>query len=164
MVDAWQRGLITGRDHLSFDGAGFRVDTIGHAFAMLNWNVFTIVVVALGQIVTEHRFAGQLGFDLFEASSAHGFRFDGAAASAGDFGAGGRVGAPTVAGRRVALFGLEVTIGGAFGGVETGGAFAAASFDNFSVARTLVFHIVVQSTSRPHGGNSAIHNLFLTGS
>lgn len=163
MVDARQRGVITGRVFLSFHSAGLRVDTIAEAFAMLNWDVLTIVVVALRQISTEHRFAGQFLFDFFEASSAGDFRFDGAATSAGDFGASGGVSAPTVAGRRVKLFGFEVTIRGASGSVETGGAFATASFDNFSVARALFVHFVVQSTSRPHGGNSAVHDFLLTG-
>lgn len=162
MVDAWQRGVITGRVFLSFDGAGFRVDTVAVAFEMLNWNVVTILVVALRQISAEHRFAGQFLFDFFEASSAGGFRFDGAATSTGDFGASGRVSAPAVAGRRVMLFGFVVTIGGASGGVETGGAFATASFDDFSVARALSFHNGEHSTSIPHGGSSAIDG-FLTG-
>lgn len=160
MVDAWQRGLITGRVFLSFDGAGLRVDTVAVAFAILNWKVFTIFVVALGQISAEQRFPGQFLFDFFEASSAGGFRFDGAATSVGDFGASGRVDAPTVAGRSVELFGFVVTIGGASGGVETGGAFETASFDNFSVARALIFHLSKHSKSRRNGGNSAVDRFF----
>lgn len=162
MVDAWQRGLITGRDFFSFDGAGLRVDTIGVAFVVLNWNVFTIFVIALGQVKTEQRFTGQFLFDFFEASSAIDFGFDGVAASVGHFFAGGRVNAPGVTGRRMVLFGFVVTIGGASGGVETGGAFATTSFDKFSVARAFVYHLTNQGTSILNGGNSAVDG-FLTG-
>jgi len=163
MVDAWQRGVIAGRVFLSFDGAGLRVNTITIAFAVLNWNVFTIFVVALRQISAEHRFAGQFLFDFFEASSAGDFRFDGVAASVGDFGASGRVDAPTVAGRRVALFGFVVTFGGASGGVKTGGAFATATFDDFSVARALIFLFGYQSMFIQRVGNGAVNGLLLTG-
>jgi len=164
MVDAWQRGFIAGRIFLAFNGARFRVDAIGPAFLVLHWDEVAIFVVALGQICADHRFAAELLFDLFEAFAAVRFRFDGAATRVRDFLAGGRIHAPTVAGRGVVLFGAEVAFNGAAGGVETGRAFATASFQDFSVARALVVQIVVHTATGPHGGDGAVDRFLLTGS
>jgi hypothetical protein len=98
VVDAWQRGVVTGCVLLALDGASFGVDAEGVSFLVLHWQVIAIVRVALWQFHSEHRFAGKLLFDFLEASSARCLLFHGAAASAGDLGASGRVHAPGVAG------------------------------------------------------------------
>jgi hypothetical protein len=156
VVDAWQRGVVTGCVLLALDGARFRVHAIAESFAVLDRHVVAIVLVALGQLLSEHRFARQLLLDFLEASSAGRFWFHGAAAGLGDLGASGRVHAPAVAGGRVVLLGPVVTFFGAGRGVEAGSAFAATFLDDFSVAWSLFVQGVVHAKSSPLGEDGAV--------
>lgn len=131
---------------------------------MLHWQVIAILWVALWQLHSEYGFACKLLFDFFEASSARCLRFHGAAASARDLGASGRVHAPGVAGGRVALFSFVVTVGGATWGVEARGVFAATFFNDFSIAGPLFFQSLVHAKSSQPRGGSAVDVALLAGS
>jgi len=156
VVDTWQRGLVTRCVLLALNGARFRVDAIAVSFMVLDRHVVAIVLVALGQLLSEHGLARQLLFGFLEASSAGRFWFHGAAAGLGDLGASGRVHAPGVSGGRVVLLGPVVTLFGAGRGVESGGAFAATFFNDLGVAWTLFFQGVVHTKTSPLGEDGAV--------
>lgn len=164
MIDAWQRGVITRRIFLSFDGSGLRINAITVTFVMLNRNVLTVFLVALRQFGAHERFATQFFFDLFEARTAIGSRLGGTATRALDFDTRSRIDAPGITGRTVVLFGFVITVVSAFRRVETGRTLTTTFFHDFSVAWALFGQNGVHHESNHMGSIAARDFALLTGS